>query len=74
MSKETGVEFAKVTIGNKACLICGDKNDAIIPDNVLNKIIKEVGQLDFHSHTYDNDCVSSNNDLKMMVKLRKETG
>ena len=47
---------------------------AYIPNAVLNRIVKEGGQLEFHSHPYDNDCVPSNNDLKMLSKLRKETG
>ena len=37
MSKETGVEFAKVTIGNKSYLIRGGKRGAVIPNELMDK-------------------------------------
>ena len=74
MSKEIGVEFAHVTIGDKTYLIRGDKNGANIPQRIINKIIKHGGSLDFHSHPYDNDCVPSIADRKMISKLKSITG
>ena len=74
MSKETGVEFAHVTIGDKTYLIRGDKGGANIPPKILNKLTKHGGTLDFHSHPYDNDCVPSRADRKMLSRLKKIAG
>jgi hypothetical protein len=74
MSKETGVEFARVTIGEKTYLIRGDKGGTVIPDKLLNKMDKHSGTLDFHSHPYNDDCVPSKSDRLLMRKLRQTTG
>ena len=74
MSKETGVEFAHVTIGDKTYLIRGDKGGAVVPQHLMNKMSKHGGSLDFHSHPYDNDCVPSRADRKMIQKLHRITG
>ena len=37
MSKETGVEFAKVTIGEETYLVRGDKTGAVVPDSLMMK-------------------------------------
>ncbi len=41
LSKETGVEYAKVTIGNKAYLIRGDENGTDIPISIIEQIKKQ---------------------------------
>ncbi|MCM1578389.1 MAG: hypothetical protein NC078_06295 [Ruminococcus sp.] len=74
MSKETGVEFAHVTIGEKAYLIRGDKKGTTIPNKLLKKMEKHSGILDFHSHPYDDDCIPSKSDRLLMKKLREVTG
>ena len=74
MSKETGVEFARVTIGDSTYLIRGDKSGASIPQQLLKKMEKFGGTLDFHSHPYDNDCVPSIADRRMIDKLKRITG
>ena len=74
MSKETGVEFAHITIGDNSFLIRGDKNGAIVPQRLLGKMAKQGGTLDFHSHPHDNDCVPSRADMKMIRELQRITG
>ena len=74
MSKETGVEFAKVTIGDKTYLVRGDKNDAVVPESLLKKMARSGGTLDFHSHPHDNDCVPSGADREMVTILKSMTG
>lgn len=74
MSKETGVEFARVTIGDKEILIRGNKSGAIIPASIIKKMEKERGTLDFHSHPFDDDNVPSVADYKLMTRIYQATG
>ena len=74
MSKETGVEFAKVTIGDKTYLVRGDKNEAVVPESLMKKMARSGGTLDFHSHPHDNDCVPSGADREMVTILKSMTG
>ena len=74
MSKETGVEFAKVTIGDKSYLIRGDGRGTYIPDDLLKEIRVNGGTLDFHSHPRGDDLVPSQSDMRMMKVLLKATG
>ena len=74
MSKETGVEFARVSIGNKEILIRGNKEGTTIPDSILSKMKKGKGTFDFHSHPYDNDSVPSEADYQVMATIYKATG
>ena len=74
MSKETGVEFARVTIDDETILIRGDKGGAVIPDRILERMSKNKGTLDFHSHPHNNDNVPSVDDRNTMNKLEKKTG
>lgn len=74
LSKETGVEYAKVTIGNKSYLIRGDNEGTTIPESVLNRMIKNKGSLEYHSHPYNDDLAPSKGDLKMMRRIYKSTG
>ena len=73
MSKETGVEFARVTIGDKIYLIRGDERGTMIPNKLLTQIERYKGTLDFHSHPHDNDCIPSSADKKVMKVLKKVT-
>jgi len=74
MSKETGVEFASVTIGNKTYVIRGNEYGTDIPDSIIKDMIKNKGTLDFHSHPHDDDCIPSCSDRKLMGRLNKITG
>lgn len=74
MSKEAHVEFARVTIGNKTYLIRGDKNGVVIPDKLLKKMAQQGGNLDFHSHPHDNDCIPSIADRRILKHLKEATG
>ena len=74
MSKEAGVEFARVTIGNEEILIRGDKNGATIPYRLLSRMKKEGGVFDFHSHPYDNDNSPSADDYAVMRRIHSATG
>ena len=74
LSKEAKVEFAKVTIGNKTYLIRGDERGTTIPKSILNKMEKESGRLEFHSHPHNDDCVPSAADRKLIGRLSRITG
>ena len=74
MSKETGVEYAKVTIGDKTYPVRGDKNGAVVPEYLMKKMTKKGGTLDFHSHPHDNDCVPSRADREMVKSLKSKIG
>lgn len=74
MSKETGVEFAKVTIGNIEYLIRGTEKGATIPNKLLSELQENGGSFDFHSHPYDNDNSPSVADYKVMARIYKATG
>ena len=74
MSKETGVEFAHVTVGDTTYLIRGDVRGTVIPNNILKKIKENGGTWDYHSHPHNDDCIPSKSDTDLMAKLRKYTG
>ena len=74
MSKETGVEFAKVTIGDKSFLIRGDQNGAVIPNSLISKMEKGNSSFDYHSHPYDDDIIPSEDDIKAFRKICRKTG
>lgn len=74
MSKESGVEFAKVSIEGKSYIIRGDKNGTVIPKSLLKKINSKSGVFEFHSHPHNDDLVPSATDIDMMKNLRRSTG
>jgi len=74
MSKETGVEFAKVTIGNKSYLIRGDRRGADIPDELLKKMKPHNSSFDFHSHPHNDDLVPSQADIDAFKDIKRVTG
>ena len=74
MSKETGVEFARVSINGETYLIRGDTHGTYIPPDLLSKMSRFHGTLDFHSHPHNDDCVPSVSDTNMLKFLRKTTG
>ena len=74
MSKESGVEFAKVFVDGKTYLIRGDKSGTVIPDSLLTKMKNKSGRLEFHSHPHNDDCIPSKADMKLMGILKKVTG
>lgn len=74
MSKETGVEFARVTIGSKSYLIRGDSRGTVIPNDIIEKMSKHSGTLDFHSHPHNDDCIPSKSDRLLMKRLSQVTG
>lgn len=55
-------------------MIRGDKNGVAVSQDLMAKMSKQGGTLDFHSHPYDNDCVPSRADTNMIRKLRHITG
>lgn len=74
ISKESGVEFAKITIGNKAFLIRGEKNGTTIPQALMDEIALNGGTLDFHTHPYNDDLIPSSSDKKIMSWLEAKSG
>lgn len=74
MSKETGVEFARITIGEKTYLYRGDKNGVPLTYYFRHKIAVKGGSLDFHTHPYDDDCLPSRGDTEILKYFRKRTG
>ena len=73
MSKEAGVEFAHVTVGDTTYLIRGDVKGTVIPYSLFNKMKKNGGTWDFHSHPHNDDCIPSDSDKKLIKKLSEYT-
>lgn len=74
LSKETGVEFAKVSIGSDTYLIRGNAKGTVIPDSLMKRIKANQGTLEFHSHPHNDDLVPSYADRELMKRLRSMTG
>lgn len=74
MSKESGVEFAKVNIDGRSYIIRGDKAGTTIPKALLKKMKSSSGTLEFHSHPHNDDCIPSSADMALMKTLRLSTG
>ena len=74
LSKETGVEFARVIIENKTYLMRGNSTGTNISNDMLENMKKYNGTLDYHSHPHDDDNVPSPSDLKVMSLLEDLTG
>lgn len=74
MSRETGVEFAKITIGDSAYLIRGNQFGAVIPDSLLKKMNKAGSSFDYHSHPHNDDIIPSESDIKAFKKISRKTG
>ncbi|MCR5299656.1 MAG: hypothetical protein K6D92_02025 [Erysipelotrichaceae bacterium] len=74
LSKETGVEYARLTIGDKTYLVRGDETGTDIPPTIFRDLVKEGGSLDYHSHPYDNDIIPSISDRNLMRRLKRLTG
>lgn len=74
MSKETGVEFAHVTIGDTTYLIRGDVKGTVIPYDLFDKMKKKGGRWDFHSHPFNGDCIPSQGDTAAFAAIKKYTG
>ncbi|MCC8069229.1 MAG: phage minor capsid protein [Ruminococcus sp.] len=74
LSKETGVEFARITIKDKTYLIRGSSRGTNISNDMLESMKKYNGTLDYHSHPHDDDNVPSQSDLDVMALLENLTG
>ena len=74
MSKETGVEFARVSIGSDTYIIRGTAKGTVIPESLMQKIKENKGTLDFHSHPHNDDLDPSFTDRKIVKQLKKLTG
>lgn len=69
LTVETGDEYAKIIFNNSTILIHGDENFTNIPENILEKIKKENGFLEMHSHPYKGDFMPSKEDIEALSKL-----
>lgn len=74
LSKETGVEYAKISMNSKTYLIKGNKISTDIPEKIIKEMKINNGTFDFHSHPFDNDSIPSISDRKLLHKLSKITG
>ncbi len=74
MSKETGVEFVKITVVEKTYLVRGNSGGTSIPNSILDEMAKNGGTLDFHTHPYNNDLIPSPADRQVLAKLEEMTG
>ena len=74
MSKETGVEFTKITIRDKSYLIRGHNGGTDIPKHLYYELIKPGGSFDFHTHPFDDDLVPSWKDKELMHHMRVNCG
>ena len=63
LSRQEGVEFASITIGNRNIIIRGDTNGTAISKELLEDMIRNKGILNCHSHPYIGDLQPSKSDL-----------
>ena len=69
LTTETGVEYTSITIGGKSYLIRGSTRETAIPQELYDKLIKEHGTLDCHSHPHIGDLRPSKEDQKFLKSL-----
>ncbi len=69
MSRQTGTEFASVTIGDKHYLIKGDEKGTPISEKLLEEMRVNGGTLNCHSHPYVGDLKVSKSDLKLAKEM-----
>ena len=69
MSRQTGTEFASVTIGDKHYLIKGDDKGTPISSEMLEEMRKYGGTLNCHSHPYVGDLKVSKSDLRLAKEM-----
>ncbi len=69
MSRQTGTEFASVTIGDKHYLIKGDEKGTPISEKLLEDMRANGGTLNCHSHPYVGDLKVSETDLKLAKEM-----
>lgn len=74
MAKETGVEFARISIGDKSYLVRGDAGGTSIPQAIMKQLAQGSGSLDFHAHPYDDDLIPSMADRNVISMLEQMTG
>jgi len=74
LSKETGVEYAKVVIGDKSYLIRGDESGTSIPKDIIRQLRNNNGVLEFHTHPFNDDLVASISDRNLMKAISRITG
>lgn len=65
LSRQTGVEFAAVTVNGKNILIRGTSSATIIPPTLFEELEKHKGVLNYHSHPYIGDIIPSEADLSV---------
>ena len=69
MSRQTGTEFASVTIGDKHYLIKGDEKGTPISAEMLEEMRKHGGILNCHTHPYIGDLKVSETDLELAKEM-----
>ena len=69
MSRQTGTEFASVTIGDKHYLIKGDEKGTPISGKLFEEMRANEGKLNCHSHPYIGDLKVSKSDLKLAKEM-----
>lgn len=63
LSRQEGVEFASITIGNRNIIIRGDTRGTPISKELLEDMLRNKGVLNCHSHPYIGDLQPSKSDL-----------
>ncbi|MCD7959477.1 MAG: hypothetical protein LUF89_08405 [Ruminococcus sp.] len=74
LSAKNGVEYACLTIGDESVLIRGDSGSTSISDEFFDRLVKNGGTFDYHTHPYDGDIIPSQSDMALMGKLSGLTG
>ena len=74
MSRETGAEYARITIDDKAYLARGANTGMIIPEQLEKMLKQSGGTLDFHTHPFEGDLIPSKDDRSSIARLEKITG
>jgi SPP1 gp7 family putative phage head morphogenesis protein len=65
MSRQTGVEFASITIGSKNYILRGSATSTTLPAELFEELKKKKGVLNCHSHPFVGDTRPSVEDLNL---------
>ena len=70
LSRQTGDEFAVITVKDKYYLIRGSERETPINNKIFKSMQEELGTLDYHAHPFKGDVRPSPEDLAFASKIK----
>lgn len=74
LTRETGVEYSKISIGEEVYVIRGEETGLTIPDDIIDLLSQSGGRFDAHCHPFVGDVIPSRADIQAIEKLEAITG